>query len=202
MTDNPEEDDTPNSENAFIAAIAGTVLLGLFAVGLSFLVKTPLPPQFNLSANDALIGVIATLPPVLFLWWFSNTDVPALAEFRRSQIKFFAGIGFEFTPPRIAAMAVGAGVCEELLFRGVVQTWIDGFAPVAVAVIVSNIIFGVLHMRTVLYAVIAGAVGVYFGVIFVMTENLLAPIIAHGLYDAVALEYTRRAVAAYRAAEG
>ena len=191
-------DDAQDGEKAFITAIAGTALLGVFAIGLSVLLKTPLAPQFALSVNDALIGVIATLPPVLFLWWFSNTDVPALAEFRHSQIKFFAEIGFEFTPPRIVAMAIGAGVCEELLFRGVLQTWIAGFAPVAVAVAVSSAIFGALHIRTVLYAVIAGFVGVYLGVIFVMSDNLLVPMVTHGLYDAVALEYTRRAVAQYR----
>ena len=55
-------------------------------------------------------------------------------------------------------------------------------------------LFGALHARTILYAVIAGVVGVYFGVLMEVTDNLLTPVIAHGLYDAVALEYTRRAV--------
>ncbi|MHA7873533.1 MAG: CPBP family intramembrane glutamic endopeptidase, partial [Hyphococcus sp.] len=135
---------------------------------------------------------------VVFLWWFSNTGHPALAEFRRSQIEFFSEIGFVFTPPRIVAMAIGAGVCEELLFRGVLQTWINGFAPVLIAIIVSNVVFGLLHMRTAMYAVIAGCVGAYFGALYALTDNLLTAIVAHGLYDAVALEYTRRAIAVFR----
>ncbi len=53
-------------------------------------------------------------------------------------------------------------------------------------------------MRTILYAIIAGLVGVYLGVLFAVTDNLLAPMAAHALYDAVALEYTRRAVAHYQ----
>ncbi len=172
--------------------------MGIAAIVLGWLVGTPLLPQLSVSINAALVGVIATLPLALFLWWFSNTQNPTLAEFRHSQIKFFAEIGFEFTLPRIIVMAIVAGVSEEFLFRGVIQSWIGGFAPVAVALIASNIIFGLLHMRTVLYAVIAGLVGLYLGVVYIYTDSLLAPIITHGLYDYVALIYTKRAIDAYR----
>ena len=70
--------------------------MGIFAYGLSLLLKTPFAAQFSLVPNDFLIGVIATLPLVFFLWWFSNTDVPSLAAFRESQIEFFASLGFRF----------------------------------------------------------------------------------------------------------
>ena len=43
---------------------------------------------------------------------------------------------------------------------------------------------------------LAWIVGVYLGVLLELTDNLLAPLIAHALYDAVALDYTRRAIAA------
>ena len=45
-----------------------------------------------------------------FLFWFSRTTWPRIAAFRQSQIDFFANIGFEFTPLRIAVLAIGAGV--------------------------------------------------------------------------------------------
>ncbi len=189
----------PASEsNAFLLVLGGTVLLGVGGVILSFVLGTPLMAQFSPDPNAFLIGVIATLPLVIFLWWFSNTTLEHLAAFRRSQIKFFAEIGFSFTPARIALMAIAAGVSEEIVFRGVLQTWIDGYAPAFIAIIVANLIFAALHMRTILYALIAGLVGVYLGVLFVLTENLLAPIVTHALYDAAALEYTRRAVDKWR----
>lgn len=202
MSQASERDPNGNDNGAFAAVIGGTAFLGLVAYGLSLLLNTPFSTQIAFQANDALIGVIATLPLVVFLWWFSNTSVDGLAKFRESQIEFFVNIGFRFTPMRIALMAFAAGVSEELLFRGVFQTWLTGFAPVAVAIILSNVVFGLLHMRTVLYAVIAGLVGVYLGALYAATGNLLAPIITHMLYDAVALEYTRRAVADYRARNG
>lgn len=191
----PQQDDG----RAFAVVIGGTVLLGVAAYGLSFLLNTPLGDQVAFDINDALVGVIATLPLVVFLWWFSNSELPAVAEFRDSQITFFAGIGFRFTPLRIALMALGAGVSEELLFRGVLQPWLSGFLPVIAAIILSNIVFGLLHMRTVLYAVIAGCLGAYLGALYLVTDNLLTPITTHMLYDAVALEYTRRAIVKYNA---
>ncbi len=201
---NEQNDDTSSpvtdSPQKFFAVLAGTILFGLVAYGLSFLLGTPFGPQIQFSLDDIFIGIIATLPPVLFLWWFSNTDIPSFSTFRDSQIEFFANIGFKFTGPRIIAMAVGAGICEELLFRGVFQPWLASFSPIFLAIIISNIVFGFLHMRTLLYALIAGGVGVYFGVLYAFNGNLVAPMIAHGLYDAVALEYTRRAVNAYHAA--
>ncbi len=200
MTQNNDDsiqDGPPDSPEKFYAVLAGTVLFGLVAYGLSFLLGTPFGPQFRLSIDDVFIGIIATLPPVIFLWWFSNTKIPSFSEFRRSQIEFFAEIGFRFTPLRIIAMAIGAGICEELLFRGVLQPWLASFSPLIIAIIISNIVFGLLHMRTLLYALIAGGVGIYFGLLYAINGNLVAPIVAHALYDAVALEYTRRAVHAY-----
>ena len=196
-----EPNERPANDNrGFIAVIVGTLLMGGLAYGLSLLLGTPLGPQIAFSGNDILVGVIATLPLVVFLWWFSNTDIVPISTFRLSQVEFFANMGFAFTPWRIVLMAIGAGVSEELLFRGVFQTWMTTIAPVAVAIIVSNIVFGLLHMRTVLYAVIAGCVGVYLGVLYEITGNLLTPIITHMLYDAIALDYARRAVADYQAA--
>ena len=195
--------ETPQSEErTFLIVIGGTALMGLAAVGLSFLFKTPLGPQLALDINAVLIGIIATTPLAAFLWWFSNTTLEHFAAFRRSQIKFFSEVGFTFTPRRIALMAIAAGISEELLFRGVLQTWGAGFAPELLVIILTNALFGMMHMRTALYAIIAGLVGMYLGVLYMLTDNLLAPIAAHALYDAVALEYTRRAVSHYNLETG
>ncbi len=196
-------DETPPSEErTFLVVIGGTALMGLAAIGLSFVFKTPLGPQLVLDINAILIGVIATTPLAAFLWWFSNTTLEHFASFRRSQIKFFSEIGFSFTPRRIALMALAAGISEELLFRGVLQTWGVGFAPEVLVIVLTNMLFGMMHMRTALYAVIAGLVGMYLGFLYMLTDNLLAPIAAHALYDAVALEYTRRAVSHYNLETG
>ncbi|GJL94764.1 MAG: hypothetical protein DHS20C05_11690 [Hyphococcus sp.] len=178
--------------------IAGTVFLGLLAYGLSIFLNTAIAPQIGLSVKGIALGVVATLPLAGFLWWFSATTNQVMQEFRQSQIQFFAEIGFEFTPLRILIIALAAGISEELLFRGVFQSWMSDFSPIILAVIIPNIIFGLLHMRTILYALIAGLVGIYLGIVFVATDNLLAPIVTHSLYDLVALIYTRQAIIEWR----
>ena len=183
----------------FLLIIGGTAFLGVVAFGASLLLKTPLFEHFSWQWSDAVIGLVATAPLAAFLYWFIKTSNPRFAEFRQSQIKFFAEIGFKFTPLRIVLMALGAGVFEELLFRGVLQIWVDRYAPVIIAIILTNILFGMLHWRTALYAVIAGMVGAYLGVLFWLTGNLLAPIITHAVYDFIALWYTRDAIAKFRA---
>lgn len=188
----------PSESQVFLVAVCGTAAIGLAAYGLSLVFDTPLGPLIKWSANGVAWGLAAVLPLAVFLWWFVRSDHPTVAKFRRSQIEFFADIGFEFTPSRILVMGIAAGVAEELMFRGFLQTWMSGFAPLAVAIVAPNLLFGVLHMRTVLYAMIAGLVGVYLGVLYAITDNLLAPMIAHGVYDVVALEYTRRAIRTHR----
>ena len=196
-----QDEDGPAASDAraFAVIIGGMILTLLAGLGFSFILTTPIMPQLSLTFRAIFFGVIATMPLGAFLYWFMRSNVPSIIKFRDSQIEFFSQIGFEFTSSRIALMAIGAGVTEELLFRGVFQTWLAGFLPAALAIILPNIVFGLLHARTALYAAIAGLVGCYLGLIFWASGNLVVPVVAHALYDVVALELTRRSIAARRA---
>ena len=57
------------------------------------------------------------------------------------------------------------------------------------AVLVTSTLFGLAHLVTPTYAVLAGLIGIYFGVLAVVTDSLLVPIVAHALYDYAALTY-------------
>ncbi len=195
---NDSADDNPK---ALVVALAGTAFLGVIAYGLSIVANTPLAPQFHWSVMDAAIGLAGAAPLAVLLWWFMATPRPTLARFRQSQIEFFAQVGFRFTPMRILLMALFAGIFEELLFRGVLQTAAAKITPMVIAILLSNLIFGAVHWRTALYALIAGLVGVWIGVLFALTGNLLTPIITHAVYDLVALVVTARAIDAWRASK-
>ncbi len=184
-----------SNENRRFAILMGSMAATiLVAFGLGALLRTPPLAQLTFSVAGAFYGVAATLPLLGFLVWFSKTRLRVFVDFRQSQIELFANIGISFTPLRIVLLATGAGISEEFLFRGVLQSAID---PLWAAIIVPNILFGMLHARTLLYAVTAGLVGIYLAVAFALTGNLLAPVLTHILYDLVALEYTRRAIIKY-----
>jgi len=81
-----------------------------------------------------------------------------------------------------------AGLSEELLFRGVIQPWIESSCGLTAGLIGSNIIFGLAHAVTPLYAVLAALVGMYLSLSmdYGGDRNLLLPVVIHGLYDFLA----------------
>jgi membrane protease YdiL (CAAX protease family) len=86
----------------------------------------------------------------------------------------------------IVLISMLAGLGEELLFRGVLQPLIG--LPLA------SLIFGAVHIggRSLIgYGVWAACIGALFGWLTVVTGGLLAPIVAHAVYDALALAYVR-----------
>lgn len=183
-----------SERRAFIFVAALGAMLMPAALGIALGMSVDLRPFFKLDIAAALIGFTAVAPLALLLRWFMKTGWRPLAEFRTSQLEFFAGIGFGLTRPRIVTLAIIAGVSEELMFRGVLQEIIDRRFGIAAAIAATSVIFGLLHARTVLYAVIATMVGAYFSLLFLATGSLIAPIVAHAVYDFIAFEWTRIAL--------
>jgi membrane protease YdiL (CAAX protease family) len=87
----------------------------------------------------------------------------------------------------VIVLGAAAGVSEEWLFRGVVQ-------PLA-GLPIASLVFGLVHLggRMMLpFAVWAAGMGMLLGGLAMITGGLIAPIVAHGVYDMLALEYIRR----------
>lgn len=68
-------------------------------------------------------------------------------------------------------------------------TWISSRVgwPMLIAWFASSAVFGFVHPMTKLYILITGLMGLYFGALMLLTGNLLIPIVAHALYDAIQL---------------
>jgi membrane protease YdiL (CAAX protease family) len=86
----------------------------------------------------------------------------------------------------LLAVAMIAGIGEELLFRGLLQPWIAKLTgSFAIGLVGSNIAFGLAHFITPTYAVLAFVMGLLFGSLPLATDppNILAPIVTHAVYD-------------------
>jgi membrane protease YdiL (CAAX protease family) len=86
----------------------------------------------------------------------------------------------------IIVVSLLAGAGEEMLFRGVLQPLVG--LPAA------SFVFGAVHIGGrgfIGYGVWAACIGALFGWLMVETGGLLAPIVAHAVYDALALAYVR-----------
>ncbi len=105
----------------------------------------------------------------------------------------------------LAAISLLAGLGEELLFRGVFQAamvqWTGDFLPHSpafarvgdwMAIVGVAILFGLLHAVNVAYTVLATLMGLYLGWLWLATGNLAVPIVAHAVYDFLALLYILR----------
>jgi membrane protease YdiL (CAAX protease family) len=82
----------------------------------------------------------------------------------------------------IALLAILSGSVEEIFFRGVLQAE-TGF-------LLASLIFGFTHIwktKAILYGVYATVIGVYLGGLYLITGNLWAPMIAHGLNNFVTI---------------
>jgi len=96
----------------------------------------------------------------------------------------------------LVLLAALAGVCEELLFRGFLQTWlirvtadVPGLSDGWIAgVALTSILFGLAHWVTPTYGLTVMVMGVFLGLLPHCTHspNLLIPIVTHTLYDYLA----------------
>lgn len=88
-----------------------------------------------------------------------------------------------------AFISLLAGVCEEALFRGAIQGSLAERVGMGLALALTSLLFGAAHLVTWTYGIMAALIAAYLGLLWIWTNNLLAPMVAHGVYDFVALVY-------------
>ena len=177
--------------------------LGLLALLVClWLDRWPLPgvqftaDQWPVAGRAAAWGAVATLPMLAAMWMLDRFPVGPLQQlkrdFERRIVPMFAGC----TVTELLLISIFAGIGEELLFRGLIQAgvadWLGGPAGPWIALAAASLVFGLAHMISVTYAVIAALIGAYLGLLLIVTDNVLVPMVAHGLYDFVALIYLVR----------
>ncbi len=171
----------------------------LFEGGLAFVacvigvfMTTPPWQRFAWRWVDIAWGLLATVPLIIGLFLMRRVERGPLGRLNQVVDSLVAPLFGRCSMLELFIISAIAGVGEELLFRGVVQPLLIAVLNAVAGVIIASIIFGLLHAITASYAVVATAVGIYFGWLALATGNLLPPIIAHGLYDFLALLYLVR----------
>jgi membrane protease YdiL (CAAX protease family) len=169
-----------------IVAVAGEGALALGALAWIRASGHPLRP--GPLVPGLAIGVETAVALAGVQYWLLRVApdrgfVRSLRElYRRALRPLFAQVGLL----DIVIISVCAGIGEELLFRGAVQqSW--GWT-------VASVSFGLCHVggrSTWPLGVWAAGVGGLLGWLATATGGLLASIVAHALYDALALSYIR-----------
>jgi membrane protease YdiL (CAAX protease family) len=187
---------TSQRPNGFAMAILVEGGLGLVAVGLAWLFTIPLREQIIKPAADlasaALRGVEATILMLLVFFGLMHSSRPALRRLREQVETLVAEMFPSASLAQFALVAALAGVGEELLFRGVVQTLIGRWTTPVFGLIAASVLFGFAHALSKLYFIFATLVGLCFGWLMLAFNDLVAPIVAHSFYDFIALAYIAR----------
>jgi len=179
-----------NREVARRAFFVGAVFEGglvVTAFALAALTGTRLLPLLRGGWTDVAtaLAVTALLAPIPFVTARSRSG--PIAEIRRIIDENLLPLFGRCTWDELLALAALAGLGEEMLFRGWLQTWLAGPLGPLGALAAASVAFGLVHAVTRWYAVLAAVIGALLGALFLWTENLIAPILVHALYDFIAL---------------
>lgn len=143
--------------------------------------------QLYWSWEDLGFGVLATGPMLIFLVICFLSKSNGLLQIRKYVRETIGPFLNECRWFDLVLLALLAGVCEEAFFRGFLFLWIDQWNQV-LAVLVTNLLFGLAHAVTPVYVILAAFLGLYLTALMAAdpTPNLLIPITAHTLYDLIA----------------
>ncbi len=182
--------------DGFAMAVVVEGGLALAALGFAWLFHVSLRDQFAPMGGPLAIavarGVAATLPMLLVFWWLVNSKRQGLRQLRE-QVEWLVKEMFPTgSIAQFAMVATLAGVGEELLFRGAIQAKFVAWTTPIVGLVIASLLFGLAHALSKLYFAFAVAVGAFLGWLALQYHDLVAPMIAHGLYDFVALVYLSR----------
>jgi uncharacterized protein len=137
-------------------------------------------------------GLLATLPMLVLFWWLVNSKLASLRQLRQ-QVEWLVREMFpEGNIGQFAMVAALAGVGEELLFRGVVQMKLSDWTTPIIGLAIASLLFGLAHALSKVYLLFAIAVGAFFGWMVLKYHDLVGPMVAHGIYDFLALTYLAR----------
>lgn len=175
------------------SAVAGEAGLLLLAWALARWLNISPLEELRPTLGNLLWGIAAALPLLLGLIWMLTSEsgpVRRLVTLVEDQVgALLAGCSML----QLGVLAVVAGACEEILFRGVIQGGLTRWLPEVWALLATSVLFGLVHFASRTYALFAGVMGLYLGALFLVQGSLLAPIVAHSLYDFIALVYIARA---------
>lgn len=160
----------------------------MLAVILGWLTDTAPFASLYFDEQALVGGVLLTLP--LIMLFFAMRQLP-YAPLQQIRFMLLETLGTRLSRCHwsdLLVLAAIAGFSEEVLFRGVLQPWLEGVAGLTLGLWLSNAAFALVHAVTPLYALLAMLMGLYLGLAldYGAERNLLTPIVIHACYDFVA----------------
>ncbi|MDO6748374.1 CPBP family intramembrane glutamic endopeptidase [Gilvimarinus sp. 1_MG-2023] len=160
--------------------------LGVVAFIILCLTHRPIPLLGSTGPSAWAWGIIGALLTYVALasglrFW------PYLQRKLTGHIQQLRQLFMPLTVLQFALMATLAGLGEELLFRVLLQSWLDSWMPISLAIIFSSLIFAAMHWLSLTYFILTLIMSIAFGLVYHATQSYVLVATWHGLYDFIAL---------------
>lgn len=164
------------------------------------------------SAAVAAIGMALLQPFLYSLVGFQNLLLPHLGQFGRmlteEQLRLdlliralSGGDSLTVFFLSVLAFVLTPAICEELFFRGFLQKSLAKYLSTSKAVLITGFVFALFHQEWFNLLPLT-LLGWYIGYIYMRSDDLLAPVVAHGTNNLAALVLLKWQVGAGRAGDG
>ncbi|MDQ4086425.1 MAG: CPBP family intramembrane metalloprotease [Pseudomonadota bacterium] len=114
--------------------------------------------------------------------------VPWAAEQQR---RLFPG-GRRYRPADILLISAAAGIGEEALFRGGLQTFMADHLPPSIAICMASLLFVLMHLGSPGVSAFIFVYSLAFGLAYHQTGSLVGVMLAHAAFDIWALALVQR----------
>ncbi|MBA2114367.1 CPBP family intramembrane glutamic endopeptidase [Bremerella alba] len=199
----PEMTARERAEGFIRTAVLFESALAFVAVGLGWFVDVApwISASWDSDSVSAVLGAIglgalATLPLLVAFMGLQYSDIQSLGELQDYMDREIVPLFREATLLELGMISLAAGLGEEALFRGVIQSYLHQLmgpeAGPAVPILLTSLLFGLVHFVTREYFIISAVMGAYLGLWFYYTGDIIVPIVIHTLYDWFALAYMKK----------
>jgi uncharacterized protein len=200
LPDSPPEHDAGALEpsnlgtgsNILWLGVAFEFAMGLVGMGLAWLLGQPLGEQIRWSLHGIGLGLVVCVPMLLLFFVCVQWPVGPLGPIERFVREVVRPLFSKCALSQLALLSLAAGVGEELLFRGALQGALCRWLPPWAAIAVASLLFGMMHPITVGYVLLATLMGAYLGWAYLATQDLIVVVVAHAVYDFLALTLVTR----------
>lgn len=199
----PEMSERERAEGFILKAVLFESALAFVAVGIGALIGVSPWISASWDSGNALailtsvgLGALATIPLIAIFLGMQYGSFRSLEDLQSYMEQHIIPLFREATIFELGLVSLAAGLGEEALFRGVIQTFLQQLmgtsgSPV-VPIVLTSLLFGVVHFVTKEYFILAAIMGAYLGFWFWWTGDIIVPIVIHALYDWFALVYMRQ----------
>jgi hypothetical protein len=127
---------------------------------------------------------------------------PRFVEWAAGQQRFLFAHGRRYRPAHILLLSIGAGVGEEALFRGGLQTFAADHLPAWAAILVVSLLFTAVHLGSRGVSAFIFVYSLAFGIVYHFTGSLVGVMLAHMLFDIWAIAVIQRELVRQGIVEG